>query len=535
VVPFVTIPPVCDAILLNVLFPHLTAVRIEELSDDAGVVRICARAQTNEATCPACGNASARVHGWYERQLTDAPVAGRPVVIRLRVRKFICQTFGCVRRIFTEQLAGLTVRHGRRSLHLFGLLATIAFALAGRAGARLARRAAIAVSRSTLLRLVRAAPEPTTTTPSVLGVDDFALRRGRVYGTVLIDMDSGRPIDLLPDRKAETLRDWLEQHPGVEVICRDRAGAYGEGAAAGAPDAVQVADRWHLWHNLGEAVEKTVTCHHACLRDPVPEADQPAVVAVAAPPVEQRRLVVRTRQRFAAIQELRGAGYSISRISRELELERNTVRRFLRAKGLDELLAKTTSRLSVLDGFEPHLHRRWNEGCTDAARLFAEIREAGYRGSVLTVRRYLQPFRAALTAPERPPTQLKVRDVAGWIMRDPERLNPDERCRLQTLLDRCPELNALVGHVRAFAEMIRELRGDRLDEWLGRVEADDLPALHSFVAGLRRDHDAVAAGLTLRWSSGPVEGHVNRLKMLKRQMFGRANLDLLRRRVLALA
>ena len=524
----------CDAILLNVLFPHLTAVRIEELSDDAGVVRICARAQSDEARCPACGNVSARVHGWYERQLADVPVAGRPVEIRLRVRKFICQTLGCARRIFTEQLAGLTVRHGRRSLQLFGLLATIAFALAGRPGARLARRAAIAVSRSTLLRLVRAAPEPTTATPAVLGVDDFALRRGRVYGTVLIDMDSGRPIDVLGDRKAETLRDWLEQHPGVEIICRDRAGAYAEGARAGAPDAVQVADRWHLWHNLGEAVEKMVTRHHACLREPVAEADQPAVVAdAAAPPMKQSRLVVRTQQRHAAIQRLLAEGCSIRGIARSLDLERGTVYRFARAASLDELLTKSTSRATLLDDFKPYLHRRWNEGCTNVARLFAEIQADGYRGGVLTVRRYLRPFRVTGTAPRQAPAQFKVRDVVGWIMREPGKLKADERHRLQSLLDRCPELNALTGHVRSFAVMIRELGGDRLQEWMDAVEADDLPALHSFVAGLRRDQDAVVAGLSLRWSSGPVEGHVNRLKMLKRQMFGRANLDLLRRRVLA--
>jgi transposase len=431
-------------------------------------------------------------------------------------------------------MAGLTVRHGRRSLQLLGLLAVIAFALAGRAGARLARGAAITVCRSTLLRLVRATPEPQSVTPSVLGVDDFALRRGQVYGTLLIDMNGGKPVDLLADRKAETLRDWLAQHPRVEIVCRDRAGAYAEGAHAGAPEAVQVADRWHLWRNLGEAVERTVTCHHACLREPVAEAAQAAVAApVTAATVEQPRLVVRTQQRYAAIQQLRASGHSIARIARELELERNTVRRFLRAKSLDELLAKTTSRITLLDGFEPYLHRRWNEGCTDAARLFGEIRDAGYRGSALTVRRYLHPFRASLSAPDQPPTQLKVRDVVSWIMREPGKLQADEQVRLRALLDRCTELNAVAGHVRAFAEMIRDLSGDHLQEWMDQVQADDLPALHSFVVGLRRDQDAVVAGLTVHWSSGPVEGHVNRLKVLKRQMFGRSNLDLLRRRVLA--
>jgi transposase len=531
---FLTIAPVCEAKLLDVLFPHLAAVRVEGLSHEKGVVCIRARAEADEAVCPACGNASARVHGWYERRLADAPVAGQQVLIRLRVRKFICPVLDCGRRIFVEQLAGLTVRYGRRSLQLLGVLAAIAFALAGRAGARLASRAAITVSRSTLLRLIRATPEPQNATPSVLGVDDFALRRGQVYGTLLVDMNRGKPVDLLADRKAETLRDWLAQHPGVGIICRDRAGAYAEDARAGAPEAVQVADRWHLWRNLGEAVERTVARHHACLREPVAGAAQAAVAApITAAPVEQPRLVVRTQQRYVAIQQLRAAGYSIARIARELELERNTVRRFLRARSLDELLAKTTSRVTLLDGFEPYLHRRWNEGCTDAAHLFAEIRDAGYRGSALTVRRYLHPFRATLTAPDQPPTQLKVRDVVNWIMREPGKLMADEQVRLQALLDRCTELNALVGHVRAFAEMIRDLSGDRLHEWIDEVRGDDLPALHSFVVGLRRDQDAVVAGLTLHWSSGPVEGHVNRLKMLKRQMFGRANLDLLRRRVLA--
>jgi transposase len=476
---------------------------------------------------------SARVHSWYERRLADAPVAGQQVLIRLRVRRFICQTLGCARQIFAEQLAGLTVRHGRRSLQMVELLVAIAFALAGRAGARLARQAAIMVSRSTLLRILRAAPEPKGTTPRVVGVDDFALRRGKVYGTVLVDMTTGRPIDLLADRKAETLRDWLVEHPGVEIVCRDRAGAYAEGARAGAPKAVQVADRWHLWHNLGEAVERAVTRHHACLREPVAE-DEQAVVAtpVAAAPVRESRLVVRTQQRYAAVQERLAAGCSISQISRELDLERGTVYRFARAGSLDELLVKATTRETQLDGFEPYLERRWTEGCMNANRLSSEIRAQGFGGGPQIVRRYVRRFRTTPAAADARPAQLKARQVTTWIMQKPTSLEADERESLQRVLDRCPELDALAGHVRTFAEMMRDLRGDRLGSWMDDVQADDLPDLHSFVTGVRRDQDAVVAGLTMHWSSGPVEGHVNRLKMLKRQMFGRAKFDLLRRRVL---
>jgi transposase len=521
------------------LLPHLGRLVIDGISADAGVVQMHGHARAATARCRRCGQESARVHSRYERTVADVALGGRPVLIRLGVRRFFCDNAECAAVTFAEQLPDLAARYARRTALLRGVLESIAVALAGRAGARLAARVGIAVSRASLLRLIRRLPDPEFETVPVLGVDDFAIRRRHRYGTVLVDMATRRPIDLLADREAETFAAWLRAHPGCEVICRDRAGGYADGARTGAPEAIQVADRWHLWHNLGHAVEKTVAAHRVCLREPAQAEDgaAPSEAALAgespAPsePVESR-LVTRTRNRYAAVQSLLDKGYSISAITRELGLERNTVRRFARASGLDELLAKSTGRGTLLDPFKAYLHRRWNAGITDAAALYAEIRADGYRGSAQTVRRYLHPFRATCTAPiavHQPP---KVRHLTGWIMTDPEHLGADEHVQLKDARARCEHLDALTSHVSEFAKILTRLRGERLDAWIEHVNAHDLPALHSFTAGLKTDRDAVLNGLTMPHNSGPVEGNVNHIKMIKRQMYGRAKFDLLRKRVL---
>ncbi len=533
-------------ISFEVLLPHLAAVIVEKAELAGNCLWLWAHARTDSAACPRCGCSSGRVHSTYRRRLADAAIGGRRVRIRLGVRRFFCGNPDCPAVTFAEQADGLTSRRSRRTPPLARTLASIALALAGRAGSRLAGALDLAAGRSSMLRLVIAQPDPDTGTVKILGVDDFAFRRGRDYGTVLVDVETGRPVDLLRDREAGTLAEWLKAHPGTEVICRDRAGAYADGARQGAPDAEQVADRWHIYHNLCEHVEKAVARHRSCLEEPAPGpepqepgADQAApdlqqtAAAAAAKRAEESALAVRTRQRYEQVQALKARGKGIKPIMRETGLAKETVRRFYRAGAVGELLAKVKDgRPSVLDEHKPYLHQRWNEGCTNVRQLHAELKQRGYKGGYGTIRDYVLPFRQAGAAPPAVPGPPKARDLASWILTDPGSLDEEEKARLVQAREHCPHLDALAGHVTEFAKILTGLHGSRLDEWITAVEADDQPELHSFVRGIKRDYDAVLNGLTMTWNSGVVEGNVNRIKMIKRQMYGRAAFPLLRKRVL---
>jgi transposase len=318
-------------------------------------------------------------------------------------------------------------------------------------------------------------------------------------------------VDLLAGREAKPPAAWLQAHPGVQVICRDRSGAYAEGARSGAPTALQVADRFHLWQNLATAVERVVARHRGCLHPATPEPRQPTPSPQPQPDEERPvgRFADRARRHYALVHDLVAQGHALRAIARRLGWGFHTVQRYARAQTWQELVDGKWQRPrpSKLDSFKPYLRQRQEQGTTNAAMLHREIIALGYTGSYGLVRDYLKHYHAAPDPIE--PALPTVQQVTGWLTRHPDRLTEDEHLRLKAVLQQCPRLRTAAGHIRTFGEMLTKLHGDKLPAWIAavRADADDLPGLGSFAAGLERDlEDAVTRGLTTRWSSGPIGG-----------------------------
>ncbi|WP_228472864.1 ISL3 family transposase [Streptomyces cyaneochromogenes] len=519
----------------SLVFEGIDDVDVEAVTAAFGTVEVVARGRAAGSVCPDCSRFSDRVHDRYQRRLRDLPLAEQGFVIRLTVRRFICGTADCPRRTFAEPFSRLAAPHARFTTRLNHALERVGLALAGRAGARLAARLGFGAGRMTLLRRVMALPDPGFSTPRVLGVDDFAIRRGQSYSTVLTSVEDHRVVDVLPTREAGPLVGWLVSHPGVEIICRDRAGAYAEGARRGAPKALQVADRFHLWQCLGRAVETCVAAHRDCLHNPSPAGTLPGATRPApgrspdeSEPVGRR--AERKKAAHALVHELLAQGHSRRAIARHLGWGLNTVLRYANAARWQDTIRESQSRPSRLDPYKPYLERRFAEGCTSVTHLHRELVADNAPVTYQMVRAHIATFRRApADAPPRPPS---VRQVTSWLTRHPTTLTEEDRASLKEVLARCPELDRAAAHVRDFGEILTNRRGATLPTWIHAVDASQLPGLTGFALHLYRDLDAVTAGLTLDWSSGSIEGAVNRIKKIKRQLYGRAGFELLRKMIL---
>jgi transposase len=457
-----------------------------------------------------------RVHGYVERGLADVAVDGRKVMVRVRARRMRCSTMDCTWQTFREPLT-VAGRYQRRTTRLTAQVGHVVRELAGRAGIRVLAGLGVALSRQTALRILGRLPLPVRPVPMVIGVDDFALRKRQSYATVIIDAVTGDRVDVLADRKADTLEAWLREHPHVRVVCRDGSGAYAEAIRRALPDAVQVTDRWHLWHNLAEAVLKEVAAHSACWGKTGP------------PPREGKRAAT-TRERWRQVHDLLDHGVGLLEVSRRLNLALNTVKRYARIDQPERLVRAPQYRPTLVDPFRDYLRqRRAEEPAVSVSRLLHEITELGYTGSQNLLYRYITQGRVESDRPAISPKRL-----TGYLLTHPDKLQDHQREWIDSATSACAEMTGLAALVGDFAALLTPDpdNDEHLTRWIDQARAEDLPHLHAFTRGLELDRPAVNAALTQQFHNGRTEGVNTKTKLIKRQMYGRAGFTLLRHRIL---
>jgi transposase len=522
------------------LVPDPTQLRLLCLTASEAAITMVVSTKPEEAPCPLCRHSSSRLHSRYQRTLADLPWNGVPVQIRLHARRFFCDNGECERRIFTERIPTVAAPYARRTNRLAVWFTHVAFALGGVPGARLLRHGGCAVSRQTLLRQIRSFTAECAPTPTVLSLDDFAFRKGRTYGTILVDLEQHRVVDLLPDRSADSVATWLKAHPGVRVVSRDRGGEYAEGARRGAPDAVQVADRFHLLRNLGDVTRRVLQRHASAVqRLPAPGPSQHGLSRLRLDREASREQTRATmRERFGQIHALAGEGMNKEAIARQLSLNRQTVYKYLALTAPPER-RMTSHTVSALAPYEGYVLRRWAEGCHNARQLWREIQAQGYPGAYRNVARVTGYLRHQEQRGERAPpvpSGLTPRQAVGLVLLRADERSVEERQTVEQLRTLEPEVQQAVALLEGFAQLLRESPHERpeerLDQWIGEVAASSLAEFEAFVIKLRQDMAAVLAGLRLPWNQGQTEGQITKLKLLKRSMYGRGGFDLLKQRVL---
>lgn len=545
---------------MNTTLFNLPELLIEKTEIASNKVSLTAYTQYSTANCPQCGALSSRIHSYYHRKGNDLPISGQPTVLQVVARRFRCLNADCPKRTFVERLACLPFK-AQRTARLSSTLQAIAFSLGGEAGTRLAAQLLMPTSADTLLRLIRRWTPPQPPAPRVIGVDDWAVRKGAGYGTIIVDLESHQPIELLVDRSSTTLKTWLRDHQRVEVIARDRSSEYALGAKQGAPQAVQVADRFHLLQNLKQLLDRLMTNQYPHLKPLLTAVENThkqhstrLLSSIRDSSMNERTTSKASRQRrleiYQQIKQLQTAGWKIGQMARRLDINPTTVRKYFYADSFPERNRRAAAR-SILNPYLAYLEARLAEGCQNALQLWREIKEKGYPGSHRQVSKWMGKRRtgaqqaiandaakssfstvaALLLAMDELPS---ARQLAWLVMRPAEQLQEKE-AEILLRIQQNETVKQAYGLAQQFIQLLQTRQAEQLDAWLQACKAADIPMMQSFATRIEQDYAAVRAALETEWSNGQTEGQVNRLKLLKRQMYGRAKFDLLRQRVLRAA
>lgn len=509
------------------ILPNIPGSQCLRITDDGDrTIIFYFRRIVPTVACPGCGSLSNHVQSGYHRTVRDVAVRGWQVRMEIDVRRFDCRNPACDYAIFCERLLPWVPAYGRRSHDLTEWITQWGWHLSAESLARIALQQGVQVSAPTILRVLRAESDPVWETPRVVGIDDWARRKGHTYATVVVDLERHRIVDVLPDRQPETVSQWLIRHPGIEVVSRDRAKGYGKAINDGAPTAQQIADRWHLLENLSDALNDVFTREPPRLkplapapRDPGADGTNPTLAGV-----------VHQQERYATIRALADAGCRVAEIARRTGYDRKTITKYLAAA--EPPAARSRAPYPhLLDAFVPRLEQLWMAGTRNSKDVWAALQAVGYTGSRATVSRWLRARRQRDQAPAGP-RRIARRTWVAWFMVPTEEWPRWATAALSALLAAAPLYRRLWTLVHQFHTLLTHRQGHALGPWIQAAEASGIPEIARFARGLRDDFAAVQAGLTEEWSQGMTEGFNNQIKCLKRVMYGRADFDLLRARIL---
>lgn len=512
-----------------------------ETSDNR--VIITATSVASNSFCPKCGQASSRVHSYYQRQVADLPISAKGVVIDLTVRRFRCGNSQCLQVTFSERIADFLPTYARRTNRLSQQINQIGLALGGEAAAQLLSHLKVSFSRDTILRILRREfVHQEGQAVKIVGIDDWAKRKGMSYGAIVVDLESRQVLDLLPDRSPEIIASWLKERPTIEIVSRDRSKQIIEGVNQGAPQAAQVTDRFHLLQNLTDTVYKVIEDKQTIINNIFKTEQKSPTASDETIEVDEQQPTKADRRRWERIeqaQQLAEVGWTSTAIAAEMGRYPKTVRRYLQMTDLQPLNRKKWHKLLV--PYRAYLNTRWAEGCRRGTLLYQEIKEQGYAGGMTQLRDYLRTLKGNSLASQDVQSeyevkwkQVSLRQLAFAIGRPEESWQEKEWLvtGLKLLAQQDSLLAETIDLARSFTQLVTNRELYHFDEWLNAAKSAQAAALQRFAVGLEADLKAVRAALQLKWSNGPVEGKINRLKTLKRQMYGRANLDLLKIRLI---
>ena len=534
--------------MLDELFlPDNYVLNLEEIHIDPTSVVVRVSSFLDEAICPYCKASANRLHSRYHRTLADLPCGERTVQILWLVRRFFCDNPNCPYLTFGEQYPGIATPYARRTQRLWEKQLQIGFEMGGEAGRRVAELFNLRVSGDSIIRFVRSIPDANLPIPRVLGVDDWAKKKGHTYGTILVDLEKQQVVDLLPDRKPETLAAWLLTRPGIEIISRDRGKEYIEGINLGNPGVIQVADRFHLLKNMVEMLQRLFERCSADLQQAAKEnSSQPSIPPTLTDDrkpdfgedVQKQSTPKNTYQqaRFDEVKRLQEQGVGQRAIARQVGLARQTVQKYLHLEKLPKK-SQRSNRYSKAAPFINFIAEHWDQDIHSVKQLLEELQAQGFTGSYSSLNRAIHSQLGVdnlktTHQPYQRPLIYTPRQAAWAIFRPEIALKDHQKSLCQTLCKISPVAFQAHQLAQAFREMIGQKQHDRLDEWIQEAEESHIVEFVRFARGIRKDYAAIKAALTYSWSNGQLEGQVNRLKLIKRQMYGRAGFQLLRKRVL---